>query len=204
MLWGDWNFVISLSLFFCHICGIWKFLGQGLNPNHSSNLNCYSDNAGSLTCFTTRELLNISFVLLLNYCVVKNVTLPLATRRWFARPLECPSVTSVCLRALATWQSNKCLWRGFQDMHIPSNFQSKYRLRVISQNLQEELETKGQLCRQHEQSRGVRADPPHSPKSTYNFTVSSLYLRFCICRFNHSQIVLHCSTYLAEKKTALL
>ena len=35
---------------------MWKFLGQGLNLSHSSNLSCCSDNARSLTCCTTREL----------------------------------------------------------------------------------------------------------------------------------------------------
>ena len=36
-----------------------KFLGQGLNLCHSSNLSRYSDNAGSLTCCATRELLRV-------------------------------------------------------------------------------------------------------------------------------------------------
>ena len=33
--------------------GIWKFLGQGLNPNHSCDLCCHCDNASSLTHCTT-------------------------------------------------------------------------------------------------------------------------------------------------------
>ena len=37
--------------------GMWKFLGQGSNSSHSSNLSCCSDGAGSLTSYTTRELL---------------------------------------------------------------------------------------------------------------------------------------------------
>ena len=36
--------------------GMWKFWGQGVNPRHRSNPSCYSDNAGSLTYCTTREL----------------------------------------------------------------------------------------------------------------------------------------------------
>ena len=36
--------------------GEWKFSGQGWDLNHSSDLSCCSDNAGSLTCCTTREL----------------------------------------------------------------------------------------------------------------------------------------------------
>jgi len=37
-------------------CGSWKFLGQGLNPCHSKQLSCCSDNARSLTHCATREL----------------------------------------------------------------------------------------------------------------------------------------------------
>ena len=37
---------------------MWKFLGQGLNPCHSSDLNPCSDNAGSLTHCAARELLS--------------------------------------------------------------------------------------------------------------------------------------------------
>ena len=37
-------------------CCIWKFLGQGSNPNHSRNPSCCSDNTRFLTCCTTREL----------------------------------------------------------------------------------------------------------------------------------------------------
>ena len=34
-----------------------KFPGQRLNLCHSGDLSHYSDNAGSLTCYTTRECL---------------------------------------------------------------------------------------------------------------------------------------------------
>ena len=34
---------------------MWKFLGQGLNPRHSSNQSHCSDSAGALTCCTARE-----------------------------------------------------------------------------------------------------------------------------------------------------
>ena len=37
-------------------CSMWQFLGQGWNWCHSCDLNHISDNAGSLTCCTTREL----------------------------------------------------------------------------------------------------------------------------------------------------
>ena len=44
-----------LIIFGCTL-GMWKFQGWGLNPGHSSDLNHTSDNAGSLTCYATREL----------------------------------------------------------------------------------------------------------------------------------------------------
>ena len=48
--------MISAFLFFGHAHGMWKFLGQGSNPCHSSNLNHCSDITPSLTCCATREL----------------------------------------------------------------------------------------------------------------------------------------------------
>ena len=48
--------LIVSVLSFGHAWDTWKFQGQGLNPNHSSSLGCCSDNAGSLSCCTTREL----------------------------------------------------------------------------------------------------------------------------------------------------
>ena len=44
----------SFSLFFfgC-VHGMWKFLGQGSNPCHSSSQSYCSDSAGSLTCYAT-------------------------------------------------------------------------------------------------------------------------------------------------------
>ena len=35
--------------------GMWEFPGQGLHPGHSSSPSCYSDNARSLTCCTTKN-----------------------------------------------------------------------------------------------------------------------------------------------------
>ena len=43
--------------FFGHAHGMWKCLGQGSNMHHSRNLLPCSDNAGSLTHCTTREVL---------------------------------------------------------------------------------------------------------------------------------------------------
>ena len=48
---------LPFFLFFGCTHGTWKFLGQGSNLCHSSDLSCPSDNAGSSTCCTTRELL---------------------------------------------------------------------------------------------------------------------------------------------------
>ena len=42
--------------------GMWKSLGQGLNPRHSSNPSCWRDNARSLTCCVTREF-HIDFII---------------------------------------------------------------------------------------------------------------------------------------------
>ena len=56
---------VLLTLFVCvcvfvcfgYTCSMWKFLVQGLNPCHSSDLNHCTDNTGSLTHGATRELL---------------------------------------------------------------------------------------------------------------------------------------------------
>ena len=45
-----------------HAHGLQKFPDQGLNPHHSSNPRCCSDNTGSLTFCTTRELLRAPFL----------------------------------------------------------------------------------------------------------------------------------------------
>ena len=50
------GFDLHFSFFGC-TCGMWKFPGQGENLHHSGNPHCCSDNAWSLTCCTTRELL---------------------------------------------------------------------------------------------------------------------------------------------------
>ena len=42
--------------FFGPAWSMWKFLGQGSNPCHSSDLSHCSDNARSLICCSTREL----------------------------------------------------------------------------------------------------------------------------------------------------
>ena len=47
------NLTSLIFFFFGQDLGMWKFMGQGLNPCQSS---CCSDNARSLTCCTTREL----------------------------------------------------------------------------------------------------------------------------------------------------
>ena len=45
-----------LFIYFGCTCGMWKFLGLGTNPCHSSNSSHCSDNTGSLTNCTAREL----------------------------------------------------------------------------------------------------------------------------------------------------
>ena len=54
------------SFFFCLSQSIWKFPGQGWDPHHSSDPSLCSDNARSLTCCTTRELLLVPFL----YCLL--------------------------------------------------------------------------------------------------------------------------------------
>ena len=44
---------------------MWKFLGQGLNLHHSSNLSLYSDYTGSFTCCATREFLQFLYFFIL-------------------------------------------------------------------------------------------------------------------------------------------
>ena len=56
------SFIYNFYLFtYWLTCGTWKFLDQGLNLHHSSDLKSYSDNTRSLTFCTTRELLFIIF-----------------------------------------------------------------------------------------------------------------------------------------------
>ena len=52
------EWINKIFIFRC-ICGMWKFLGQGLNLNHNRDRSCCSDNAGSLTLCTTRDLQDI-------------------------------------------------------------------------------------------------------------------------------------------------
>lgn len=47
--------------FLPHTCSMWKFLGQGANPRHSSDPTQCSDNVGPLTYSATRELQNIHY-----------------------------------------------------------------------------------------------------------------------------------------------
>ena len=56
------NITFLSFFFFGHIHGIQKFLGQGSNPGHSSNLSHSSDNTGSLTQCATREFPNLFFI----------------------------------------------------------------------------------------------------------------------------------------------
>ena len=56
MFWVFCLFVCSLC---CHSNSMWRFLGQGSNLCYSSNPGCCSDNARSLTCSATRELLEV-------------------------------------------------------------------------------------------------------------------------------------------------
>ena len=50
-------FFFFFFFFFGHTCSMRKFPGQGMNPCHSSNGGCHSDNARYLTHCATRKLL---------------------------------------------------------------------------------------------------------------------------------------------------
>lgn len=62
---SDFSCTVSLFFFFLFVCthGIWKVLGQGLKPRHSSNVGCSSNDVGSLTRGATRELLQNSLLI---------------------------------------------------------------------------------------------------------------------------------------------
>ena len=51
----DFCQMLFIFFFFGYTRGMQKFPGQRANPRHSSDLNCYSDNARSLTCWAIRE-----------------------------------------------------------------------------------------------------------------------------------------------------
>ena len=59
------DFFFLFFLFFggwgSHACSMHKFHGQGLNPWHSSDLNHWSGNTGSLTGWATWEFLSLWF-----------------------------------------------------------------------------------------------------------------------------------------------
>ena len=56
--WGNLN-ILDLFFFFFFFFGCahgtWKFPNHGMNPCHSNDPSCCSDNAESLTCCATRE-----------------------------------------------------------------------------------------------------------------------------------------------------
>lgn len=49
-------FNLVIDLFFGLTCSLWQFPHQGLSPRHISDPSLHSDNTGSLTRGTTREL----------------------------------------------------------------------------------------------------------------------------------------------------
>ena len=65
-----WFKVPLFFFFFGHACGMWNFLGQGLNPRHSSG------NTRSLTCWGTRELSCLSVLDLTHILMGKSVYWP--------------------------------------------------------------------------------------------------------------------------------
>ena len=56
-MWDVVNVFVCIWFCFCFRLGMWKFLGQGLNPCHRSDTSHYRDNAGSWTHWAAGELL---------------------------------------------------------------------------------------------------------------------------------------------------
>ena len=82
MLRHNGNYFFSFFLFFFFFCGcthgMQKFPGQGLNPIHSSDFSCCSDNARSLTTRppgNSHNVFQIRFILLNS----ENILLSLVT-----------------------------------------------------------------------------------------------------------------------------
>ena len=61
-IWNTVRLSFFFFLFFGHVHGMWKFLGQGLNLYHSSNPRHSGDNTDSLSHWAIRELLIWWFV----------------------------------------------------------------------------------------------------------------------------------------------
>lgn len=58
---SDISYCFLVFFSFGHIRGMWKFLDQGSNPHHGSNLSPCTDDAGSLTHYATRDLCKFNF-----------------------------------------------------------------------------------------------------------------------------------------------
>ena len=79
-----YSFFLSLSLLFlCHICGMRKFLGQGLNLCHSSNQSHSSGNTGSLAPWATNELVFWLFYSFSFQTILSDVNIATPTLFWF-------------------------------------------------------------------------------------------------------------------------
>ena len=82
----------KFTFFFLLFFGLlWKFLGQGSNTQHRNNPSCYSDSAGSLTCYTTRNSISSflcasasrKFMVKLNYSNYSDLYNPRFGIYWF-------------------------------------------------------------------------------------------------------------------------
>ena len=78
-----WKNKCLIGILFCFVpgctCGIQKFPVQGSNPHHSSNQSHCSENAGSLTHCTTRELLSVCCLSHVVFCYSKY---KISVRNW--------------------------------------------------------------------------------------------------------------------------
>lgn len=71
------------DFFFSHACGIQKFSGQGSNPSHRCNQSHSDDNAGSLTYWATKELIQRLFQLPIydKQCVISSKNADVRAKR---------------------------------------------------------------------------------------------------------------------------
>ena len=68
--------------FFCHAHGMQKFLGQGSNPCHSGDPSHCSDNTGSSTHYTARELPLNNFLLFFFQMCFSGTKAPQSLYHW--------------------------------------------------------------------------------------------------------------------------
>ena len=88
---------------------MWKFLGQGWNLHHSSDLGCCRDNAGSLILWATGELLMLFNLIASDWCAF--LVLPFSPIFLSFLYLFCWLINSISFSCLMI----HLLWAGWVD-----------------------------------------------------------------------------------------